>query len=409
MQVESLHSLGPQWLKSIVMFAIVVECRVATTTRSVKRHGSIGRAPDLVPHQQIGPTHVRWRGRTLCYFGGCDYFRLSRHPAVLRATQRGLSEFGLNVAASRLTTGHHAAYTQLEREMVRFFDAESALLLPSGYLSDLAVAQALAGEFSIALIDERAHACLRDAAQMLGCRVRQFRHRDVADLARVLARCSSKTRPLVLTDGMFSADGTVAPLRDYLAVLPRRGMILVDDAHGAGVLGRRGRGTLEFAGVGRSRVVQTITLSKAFGVYGGAVLCSRELRRRILASSRVMIGATPLPPPLANAALASVKTLATNPHLREQLRKNAGRVRSALAAAGFVLPDSPGPIISICPRHSRDVARLRRALLAANILPPFMHYPGGPRAGHFRFAISSAHTAAQLNALTRVLIETCGP
>ena len=384
------------------------------------------------PLQQIERTYVRWRGRKLVYFSGCDYFRLASHPAVLKAAAVGLKKFGLNVAASRLTTGHHPIYEQLEAQLAKFFGAADALLVSGGYLTSTVVAQALAGEFSHVLIDERAHPALLDAAAHLGCPILKFKHRDADDLKRTVARCaalrsadlpigpfpvlqhdlpirrsalrgsSRGARLIVLTDGMFSHDGSVAPLKAYLKVLPRDALLLVDDAHGAGVLGATGQGTLEHAGVSRQRIIQCVTLSKAFGVYGGAVLGTRELRETILAGSRAFIGCTPLPPPLANAALESVKILSRGGKLRVRLHRNAKYMKAALRRAGLAIPELPGPIIAIHPRSEAETRALRRRLLAAGIYPPFLKYAGA-EAGFFRFVISSEHTRAQLDGLVAVL------
>lgn len=357
----------------------------------------------LEPLQLIGRHHVRWRGRTLLYFSGCDYFRLASHPAVRRAVAVGLRQYGLNVAASRLTTGHHRLYGQLETALVRFFGAPAALVVPSGYVTSLMVAQALAGGFGHALLDDRAHAALRNAALHLGCPVTPFEHRNPADLRRAVARCGRRTRMIVLTDGMFSHDGSVAPLREYVQLLPRNVTLLVDDAHGAGVLGSRGRGSLELERVGRDRIVQCVTLSKAFGVFGGAILGSAALRAQIVERSRAFMGCTPLPLPLANAALQAVKVLGRGEKLRARLHQNAGAVKTALRAGGYELPDHPGPIISIRPRSAAHAQKLRDALLAAGIYPPFLRY-GGDRQGCFRFVISSEHTPAQLSRLTHALV-----
>jgi len=351
------------------------------------------------PLQQSGKTHIVWRGRKLAYFAGCDYFRLARHPAVLRAVTTAGREFGLNVAASRRTTGNHVLYQTLERELARFFHAPAAVLLPTGYLGDLAVGQALAGRFTQALMDERSHGCLGAAARFLDCPLKTFRHRNVPDLARLVAECGPGSRLLLLTDGMFSHDGSVAPLKEYLDVLPGDGMILVDDAHGAGVLGKNGRGTPEHAGADRRRLIQTITLSKAFGTYGGAVLASRELRDQIMAGSNSFVGATPVPLPLAAAGLKSLELLKANPEWRARLFENAASVKAALRGVGVPLPEAPGPIIPLPTATAAQVKQLRRALLAADIYPSFIQYPGGPADGYYRFVISSEHTSAQLQKL----------
>lgn len=355
------------------------------------------------PLQQVRRTYVRCRGRELSYFTGCDYFRQASHPQVLKAIVAGLKKFGLNVAASRLTTGNHAVYPALEKELAQFFGVEAALLANSGYATNLVVAQALAGFFSHALIDERAHRSMADAAQFLNCPVLKFKHRDAESFAETVNRCGHGARHVVFTDGMFSRDGSIAPLRSYLKVLPRDGLIVMDDAHGAGILGAHGRGTIELEGVDRKRLVQCVTLSKAFGVYGGAILCSQEQRGQIMQRSPMLIGSTPLPLPLAYAATVSVKLVRKNPSLRRRLHRNADFVKSALRRAGMELPDAPGPIIPFqLPTLKQNVA-LRRALLAAGIFPSFINYHGGPVDGYFRFVISSEHSQRQLRQLVGVL------
>ena len=177
------------------------------------------------PLQQIDRTYVRFRQRKLSCFSGCDYFRLASHPRVLAALQAGVKKFGLNVAASRLTTGNHVLYTRLETELADFFAAESATLVSSGYVSNLVAAQAMAGNFSHALLDDDAHASVSDAARLLDCPVLQFKSRDVDALAAAVQRCGPESKLLVLTDGMFSRDGSAAPLAQYLKVLPKDALI----------------------------------------------------------------------------------------------------------------------------------------------------------------------------------------
>lgn len=355
------------------------------------------------PLQQIDRTCVRFRQRKLAYFSGCDYFRLASHPRVIAAVHAGVKKFGLNVAASRMTTGNHVLYRELEAELTAFFAAESALVVSSGYVTNLVVAQALAGSFSHALIDDEAHPSLSDAARFLDCPVLKFKSRDADALAKAVHRCGPGSKLLVLTDGMFSGDGSAAPLAQYLKLLPRDALILVDDAHGAGVLGRTGKGTIEHAGVSRRRIIQTVTLSKSFGSFGGAILGTARLRQRILDRSPMFVGSTPLPLPLANGALEGVRIFKANPSLRRRLVENAAYVKTTARQAGLPLAETPGPIVPVFPKRPSEAARLRRALLAAGIFPPFIEYPGGPPSGYFRFVISSEHTRPQLDALLKVL------
>ena len=355
------------------------------------------------PLQFVGANEVRWRGSRLVHFSGCDYFRLARHPQVAAAARESLAKNGLNVAASRRTTGNHEIYAALEKALAGFFAVEAALLLPDGYLAPVAVAQALADEFTRVFVDEFAHGALLDAARMFDCPVEKFPHRNAAALAKRMAKPGRNARPVVLTDGMFSHDGSVAPLREYLEVLPACGMMLVDDAHGIGVLGATGRGTLEHAGVGRSRIIQCATLSKALGVYGGVVLGTRGLRDKIIAQSRAYIGTTPLPPPLAGAALAALKILRREPQRRKRLFGNLRWVRAGLQAAGWEIAGTPGPMVRLPLMPAARAGALKRALLAAGIYPPFLQYGGASAQGVFRFVISSEHTRTQLDRLVSVL------
>ncbi len=358
---------------------------------------------DPEPLQQIARTYVRFRGRKLSYFSGCDYFRLASHPKVIEALYTGARQYGLNVAASRLTTGNHKLYEELERALSRFFGAESALLVSSGYMGNLAVAQALAGSFSHVLMDKECHPALADAARFLDCPVLKFGHLDPKDLAAAVKRCGPEAKLILLTDGMFSQNGAAAPLAAYLDQLPRDALMLVDDAHGAGVLGLRGQGTLEHAHTSRERVIQTLTLSKAFGTFGGVILGSTSLRQRICHRSPLFVGSTPLPLPLANAALRAVRILRADKSLQRRIHDNTLYVREGLRKSGARVLETPGPIVAIIPDRDQTSTELRKALLTAGIYPPFIKYPGGPPTGYFRFVISSEHSRKQLDDLIRIL------
>ncbi len=355
------------------------------------------------PLQQLDGTYVRFRGRKLSYFSGCDYFRLASHPRVVAALQAGVRKYGLNVAASRLTTGNHILYRRLEHSLAKFFHAPSALLTPTGYMSNLVVAQALAGNFSHALIDAESHPSLSDAARFLDCPVLRFEHQNTEALARSVRRCGAGARLILFTEGLFSRDGSVAPLAEYLRRLPKDAWMLVDDAHGAGVLGPAGQGSLEHAGVQRLRIIQTITLSKAFGAYGGAILGTAALRQKILGRSQLFVGSTPLPLPLANAALQGIQVLKSDRTLRKRLAANLMYVRKGLCGSNFGPIETPGPIITILPKDTKPIRQLKRQLLRAGIFPSFIKYPSGPASGYFRFAISSEHTRHQLDSLISVL------
>lgn len=355
--------------------------------------------------QQTGRTEVIFRGRRLTYFGGCDYFRLASDPKVCQAVLAGLRAYGLNVAASRQTTGDHRLYHRLEESVTRFFGVERAVLAPTGYMANLAAAASMEGcRF---LVDQRAHPSLVAAVRAAGGRVHFLRHQHPADWRRALQRTPPRERPVIVTDGVFGQNGAMAVLSAFLEMLPRRGVLFVDDAHGAGVLGPRARGTPEFYGISDARVVQTITLSKAFGVYGGAVLGGGE-RMVEIARSRLLAGSTPLPLPLAAGALAALDRVRRDDRLREALRRNIRYVKKSLAEQGWSRCLEPTPILAFDPQSAAQERKLQQGLLRRRIFPSRICYPGGREGGYFRFAISALHRREELDRLLDSLADV-GP
>jgi len=361
--------------------------------------GGVSTAPSS---EQVGRTQVRVDGRTLTFFGGCDYFRLASDLRVVAAFEEGIRRHGLSVAASRVTTGDHPLYGEVEAALSASLGVEATLLTGTGYLAVLTVAETLAADTTHAFLDERAHAALQDAARLLGCPAASFAHRDPAGLAKLLAALPAGSRPVVLTDGVFSFDGSVAPLRAYRDALPDDGLIVVDDAHGVGVVGATGRGAVELEGVDEPRVVRCLSLAKAPGVFGGAIAGTEALRTRIVRESRSFAGSTPIPLPTANAALTSVGILASAQEPRTRLQANAAFVRGGLRAAGIEVPDVPAPIVAVRLHEPGAVERVQRALLDADVLPPSTGYPDAS-GSTLRFVISSEHTRAELETLVRVL------
>lgn len=357
------------------------------------------------PLQQVDRTYVLLKGRKLSYFGGCDYFRLSSHPGIKSAMRAAADKYGINVAASRVTTGNHVLYEELERRLRSFFAVEAALVVTTGYVANLALAEALAGDFTHAFIDERSHSSLKTALGLTGAKLCSFRHRNPVDLQRQLRSLRNAGRVLLATDGMFAHDGQIAPLPEYARILPKQGLLWVDDAHGAGTLGRTGKGTPELLGLKTAQLVRTITFSKAFGVFGGAILGSNAIREKVIRRSFSFIGQTPPPLPIVAGAIASLQLLRTDPSLRPRLDQNTTFFKSRLRALGFLLPDNPSPIATLVPRRPSEIANFKRALRKHEIFPSWIHYPDGPKHGYFRFALSSEHTRPQLEALLDAFMQ----
>lgn len=353
-----------------------------------------------------GPLHVRVRGRRLAYFGGSDYFRLAWHPHVRSSITRALSAGGIDVAASRITTGNRAVYLEAEKAMAQWMGTGSATLVSSGYFAPLVAAQALAPRCDGAVLIAGAHPCLHDAASACGLPVA-----EVATPQTFTTVCHSNgwKRPLLLREGVAPLTGRFQPLQPWLAALPPDGLMLLDDAHGIGTIGSHGRGGAEVEGVRDPRIIQAFTLSKAFGLFGGVVAGPESLASSIWENSPAARGGTPIPPAYA-AAVPEVLRLLRRHGLswRNTLAEHRDRISQALAPLGsHGATDHPGPVFGIAVTDPARQRRLFKALRSAGIEPPFIRYPGGPECGLFRFALSSAHSSAAIGRLAKVLAAEC--
>ena len=352
--------------------------------------------------QPDGATHVRWRGRRLIYFGGCDYYRLAHQPKLLKAHALGAARDGLGTGASRMTSGNYPSHDKLEKSLVKFFGCETATVVGNGYLANLALGQATCGRFDVAFIDEKVHLSLRDAAQFLDCPVVFYGHCDADDLAKRVIRRRTAKRVVLMSDGVFGATGRIAPLAGLAKRLPRSATLWIDDAHGVGVLGNRLRGTAEQGGLEGRRVIQSVVFSKALGSFGGAILGPRWLRAELLDGSPIVTGSSSLPSGLARATLASLELLRARPGLAKRLRRKTAFVKEKLLAAGVPVGDLAFPVFSLeC--SGKKAAAMRRRLLTAGIYPSCIHYRTGSDGAFYRFAISSEHTRGQLEGLVAVL------
>ena len=338
------------------------------------------------------------------YFAGCDYHGLAWEPRVIEAAAKAAERFGLGVGASRRTTGNHPLYAELEESLCEFFSTPASLVVSSGYLTNLCVAQALAGEIDAVYMDEKAHSSLADASLHFGAkRIVSFRHGSVEHLVGLIGSKDPKERGIVLTDGMAAHDGSLAPLRDYRRAIPKSWWLLVDDAHGAGTIGPNGQGSLAHHRVSFQRTIQTLTLSKAFGAGGGAINGPAKLIHRIRSQSRAFIGSTPPPLAMAAAALESAKLLRANTDYIARLASNSATVRSAVRQAGWCPGPETGQIIAWQPTTFGTRDELEKAFQSARVHMPWIQYPGGTEGGYLRLAVSSAHPQESLEAVCSVI------
>lgn len=349
----------------------------------------------------VGRDQVLWEGKPYLYLAGIDYHRMSRHPVTLNAVAEAARQYGINPTGSRSTTGNHPLYAQLENKVAKFFGTEAAVVCPSGYLSNTLLLQAIASDYDIFFIDERAHSSLVDAARPFDIPRVLFKHLDAQSLDEQLKQyLPAGSRPLVMTDGVFPARGDIPPLAAYAQVIAGyEGKILVDDAHGMGVVGAGGRGAWELFGINRDLIYQTGTLSKGFGVFGGIIPGDSDLISDIHEKSPAFVGCTGLALPLAQAALSSIVHMQTHRHMITDLQERSLVLKQRFRAIGFPLPDTPAPIFSITHHDVEKNNRLNKLLLENGIYPPFINYPGSPPGGHFRFIITSSTPDEQIDLL----------
>lgn len=343
-------------------------------------------------------------GRTVTAFGGCNYLGLSNHPRVRQAATEAMNRYGLSSTASRETTGNALPHDALEAELADFLRVERALLVPDGYLANVAACQGLAAiGCTHAVLDAIAHASMPDAARTAGFAISRFEHADPASLAEALA----KTRPgraVVMTDGVFTADGEPARLHELLAALGPDDRLLVDDCHGLASIGPGGRGSVALAGIDDPRVVITSSLAKGFGAAGG-VVAGRQADIARCARAVAYVCTTPIAPAMAEATRASLAILRAEPTRVERLGANAERVRAGLVALGLLpqVGSPPTPIAAFTTGPLPDMPRLAANLLDDGFALPLIRYPGGPADTFFRLCVNAEHTPAQIDALLEAL------
>jgi 7-keto-8-aminopelargonate synthetase-like enzyme len=357
----------------------------------------------------IRRTHVLFEGRELSFFGGNDYHRLSSHPAVVNALVGAAQQYGLASAGSRMTTANHPLYLTLEHQIASFLGVEAAALCPAGYMSNSILVQAIARDYSALFLDEKAHASLVEAATLSGLPAHRFRHQSPDDLVDLCSReLRPGDRPLVLTDGVFPSTGHCAPIAAYVEIAQRYGGdVVMDDCHGIGVLGASGKGSSEEAGLPPQSAMVTGTLSKAFGCFGGIIAGSAALIERVHACGSGFIGSTPIPLPVAAAAIRAVELLTSEPERIARLRTRTLSFKSELRSLGFAVSETSSPISSVTFLDADRNGALYDLLLSQGIYPSFITYPGCPPGGHFRFTPSSEHSDEQIGGLLDVLRHVC--
>lgn len=348
---------------------------------------------------------MRVDGAELLAFCSNDYLGLADHPRVVEALVAAAHEWGVGSGASHLVSGHCREHHALEEELAAFVRRPRALLFSTGYMANLAVVTALLGRGDRVFEDRLNHASLLDAGLASGARFSRYPHADVDALASRLGR-SGTGRAMVVTDGVFSMDGDVAPLAHLAAACRTHGASLfVDDAHGLGVLGATGRGSLEAAGLDAADVpILMGTLGKAFGTFGAFVAGSHELIETLLQTARTYIYTTALPPAVAAATRASLRAMQDEPWRRERVLRHVARFRREAAAFGLRLLESGTPIQPVVLGSEAAAVAASDALRARGLWIPAIRPPTVPAgSSRLRITFSAAHETSDVDRLLEAL------
>lgn len=340
-------------------------------------------------------------GRELLFFGGCGYLALAHEPRVLAALAEGAALLGVCSGAARETTGNVVLHEQLEREIAAALEQEQALLLPEGACANIALFESLNTPPLRCFVDREAHPTLRNAARIADRDCAEFCDEDLHGLRTRLAAIEGELA--ICSDGVFPSAGRAARIPELLECLPRgRGLLVIDDCHGFGVLGARGRGSLEAAGVRDPRLVVTGTLSKALGSYGGFVAGSRARIAAVRERSELYAGTTPLPPPLAAAARAALAILVGEPARHAEYLRGVERFRAGLRGIGVPLKPLCFPVCAFELEPAR-MLRVHEFAREQGLFLPLIRYSGGGEHGFFRIVWNAAHEQRDLEELLRVL------
>ena len=334
---------------------------------------------------------------------GCDYLGLSDDAVIREAWLKASANGPLQTGASRATTGDHPLYRRAEKAIADFLNEPAAVLTATGYLASLAVAQGLRDQATHVVVDASAHNCVQDGARLSGLPILSFASGDARALRSVLSNLPPSARPLVATDGVYGIRGGMAPLNEYLLALPTSGWLWVDDAHGLGSVGPTGRGSPEFFSLRDSRLIRSVTFSKALGVAGGAVIGDASLMEQVRTRAGAYLGSSAPPLAIAAAITAAVVRVDKLPGRVRRLQELARRFSNALPSRPEILNDSRTPVTAIHPRDAAQAQRLTEALTQAGFVPPWIRYPGGPGGGFFRIALKATHSRSQMDRLSRAI------
>ena len=384
--------------------------RLASQTQAREQAGLLRRLHTVTHAEGMW---LQRNGHRLLSFCSNDYLGLAQHPSLIDALKRAADSDGVGSGSAHLISGHRAAHAGLEEALAEWTGRERALLFSTGYMANLGVMQALLQRDDVCVQDKLNHACLLDGAQLAGCELKRYPHADVEGAGRQL-RARPESAALLATDGVFSMDGDIAPLAGLAAICQRdAATLMVDDAHGLGVLGERGEGSVSAAGLTQDEVpVLMATLGKALGCSGAFVAGSSALIDGLVQSARTYIYTTAMPPALAAATLAAVRLAQSEGWRREKLHALIARFRAGAAQLGLPLMPSPTAIQPLLLGDAQAAVAASDALEQAGFLVTAIRPPTVPQGkARLRITLSAAHQEADVDRLLEALsrLPQAGP
>jgi 8-amino-7-oxononanoate synthase len=356
-------------------------------------------------------TQIVVDGRRLTHFASNDYLGLARHPELVEALQQAARDHGVGASAAHLLGGHREHHAELEESLARWTGRERALLFSTGYMANIGVMQALLGRDDLCVQDKLNHACLIDGAQLSGAQLRRYPHADV-DGARRQLQTRADAPALLATDGVFSMDGDVAPLSELADLCASEGAcLMVDDAHGIGVLGTEGAGSLVESGLGEHEApILMATLGKALGVSGAFVAGSARLIDGLVQFARTHIYTTAQPPALAAATSVAVRIAREEQWRRDRLVQLIAQFRHGAEQRGLLLAPSRTPIQPVLVGRSAAAVQASRQLEGLGFFVPAIRPPTVPEnSARLRVTLSAAHQESEVERLLDALALSLRP
>ena len=338
------------------------------------------------------------------YFAGNNYLGLANHPEIVKTVIHSLEKYGVNFSASRQTTGTSDLHLELEKLLAEFKNQQDAIVFATGYMGNKLLLHALKDDYTAIFADSQAHPSILDGIPKDISHVNFYDHCSPNHLENLLKN-SKNFRPLIITDGLFALTGEIAPLdRIYALAEKYNAIVIVDDAHATGVLGKNGRGTPEHFGLdGAANLFQSETMSKALGSYGGFISAKKEIIHEIRSKSKFYGASTSLPPPIVAAGCASLRFIKQHPDLRDKLKENARSVRSGVMGMDFSTTDEITPIIPVFFKEAHSAKSLSEFLEENQIIAPYIDYPVKTDKFIVRITVSATHTKDQIEHLLYTL------